>query len=573
MEKRFWILAAGILASVPVNAQPVAPVEGGAGRNEAAGVSIRELEERIGGRTTLELKFEGATRDQVLAALSQSSGLPFGPTEPGYALGFEPAGGAEEPLYKASVSKMDFWPAMRAWNRAEEARLQTERAAQQARRSQDKPPFEPEEVRAGATSGVAVEAWRAAREQWMQRRMQQSRRFSASQLLSVAFNPARERWSLRPGNEIASGRALSSWPCFILATGLRRSQNLSISEDEPQPGTQAGAKASANVGAPKISPEGVEAVEGGSLSDSLLLNLAVYIEPKLQARAKVSVQFSEVRDDVGEDLLSEQSKNGPLAGQGMPYSSLSNGVLSSSVGLKPRQARGKKIARLRGVVTLRYPMQVQQHEMTDFNAPHLLPMAVAGYQAQVQIEPPRLEGGHFVLSSVAEVRSPTGHHDIARPTSSSSLGRWEGIFFSEQLLPSMSKFSFVDSQGRTWRGQDTMGQAQLQGPQGKIVPLTSPPQPVPDNFTYTERRHGVLTPVPPNSEPHPTNGPRFATPGGIQSTGTATYMDQGAVFSAPALPPAELAQVRFTKATFTTESDWRTIAVPFEFHDLPLPPR
>jgi len=48
----------------------------------------------------------------------------------------------------------------------------------------------------------------------------------------------------------------------------------------------------------------------------------------------------------------------------------------------------------------------------------------------------------------------------------------------------------------------------------------------------------------------------------------------GDVAAAPACAqPAELAKVRFTKATFTTKSDWRTLEVPFEFHDLPLPPR
>lgn len=86
------------------------------------------------------------------------------------------------------------------------------------------------------------------------------------------------------------------------------------------------------------------------------------------------------------------------------------------------------------------------------------------------------------------------------------------------------------------------------------APVTSPPRPRADPFTYTEEWTGWLMLQPPNVLP---------------GTSAADYVGP----PVPRLFPEELAQVRFAKATFNTYADWRTHEVPFEFRDLPLPPR
>lgn len=110
------------------------------------------------------------------------------------------------------------------------------------------------------------------------------------------------------------------------------------------------------------------------------------------------------------------------------------------------------------------------------------------------------------------------------------------------------------------------------------MPVTSPPTPLPDNFTYTEERTDFLQLMPDNTPLPPPGAPGRVTitPGMLSRTGDATYITQvpqGSSRWPVQLSPEQLAKVQFTKATFTTESDWRTLEVPFEFRDLPLPPR
>jgi hypothetical protein len=433
-------------------------------------ISVADLEGLIGGRTTLEMSFQELTAEEATAALAKSSGLRFGPPQASpwdRVVSPAPAGdGSSEnvPRYNAEVVKMDFWPAVRAWSRAEAARMKREREALQRRQSEDKPPTMA--VAAGETpTPEALAAWQAEQAAWSRRQAQQLQRFN-SQGLSVQFDSSAQLWSLSQRDQLGTGRAVNFWPCLVLATDFRRSQNLSITEDEPQQkaagnaaGTPTGTAAdkvtdkAAPLKAPLQAPAamGAEAVEGGQLNDALSLNLSVYVDPKLLERAKVRLQVREARDDAGEDLLPERAKEawrtlkGPM-NAGDPYSQRSG--MDSQIALRPRQSKGQKLGLLRGVVQIYYPMQTKTHEITDLGGPQGFVIGTGDLPAPAQFQPPRLENGRWKSGASLTFKSNRGGRAVQRNLQNRT--RWDEVgegVLGRLLLP--GSYTLTDSQGRT----------------------------------------------------------------------------------------------------------------------------
>lgn len=569
----FCTFMASISAVVAQPVTPVPAIDPNAPMQQplAPPMSLAELEKLIGGRTMLELNFQNATAEEATAILAKSSGLRFGPPQssPGFRVvnagtGAGEAGTVEAPRHAGTVPKMEFWPAVRLWSRAEAARLKSEGEAARLRLEAERPPAPKAEAGQPVTP-EAQKVWQEQQQEWSQRWSQQMQRFGSNRGVSVRFDRNAQTWSLIPGDEIATGRALNTWPCLILATGFQRSQNLSIQENEPQ--EKADDKATRDA---QRNSNGTEAIEGGQLSDGLSLNLSLFIDPKVFDRAQVRVLMSSARDDAGEELLSEREKDGPpssLRQNGSGF--FGNSAVVRQVGLRPRQSRGKKLALVRGGVMIRYPMQTREHEVTDFSGPQGFTVGSATLPASAQIEAPRLENGMLRFDTSLTLSSERGGRAILN----NRRAAWgsDGVL-GQLLLPEPSRFTFTDTQGRTWRTNGGGWSGGLKGPAGQVLPITSPPRPLPDDFTYTEKRFGYLTLVL-SEAPAPTSSPGgrlTITPSILNRTGNATYVGSS---SAPQLSSEELAKVRFTKAVFTTESDWRTIEVPFEFRDLPLPPR
>jgi hypothetical protein len=569
MNQKLWIVVAGTLTvSVVAQAQPEAPQP----EPDAATIaSARELEASIGGRTTLELKFEDATREQVLEAIKQSSGLKFSSVWeplPGIRLASSPgAPPTDERRFRADVAKSDFWWALRTWSRTREAQEQQASAQAQRQQSQDPQPTRPQEA---APDSAEFKAWQVALNAWSQREKLRTPLLFPGYGLSVDFNDNSRLWGLSPESPVAQGRAVNAWPCLILATGFQRAQSLSIKGDEPI------APAVAPIVAPAVpqkaevisaSAQGEE-VAGGRLSDSLALSLSVFLEPKLVQRSEVTLKIREARDDAGQDLLAEREK--PNAARGatyVPSTSLTNGVLKRAVQLKPRLSTSTKLAKVSGVVQIRVPFQVQERQITDLSNSLSLPVALAGTQGQVQIETPSLENGHWIFRTSAKAHPKHGWRRIlggSTPRNYMALGA--------SLLPPLKSVTFTDVQGRTWRPIKISGGRGFSGLSGAGVPLTSPPTPIPDDFDYHEEDVSVLFPV---------DMERAQRPGWEPSKDNLEYVTTasggGGLTMAPwpstKLSPTEAGAIKFTRATFTTESDWRTIEVPFEFKDLPLPPR
>jgi hypothetical protein len=377
---------------------------------------------------------------------------------------------------------------------------------------------------------------------------------------------------VEPGSsdEIATGRAFNAWPCLFLVTDFTRHQNLSLHEPEAEARAEAGEKVREGV----REREG-EVVEGGQMSEALSLSLAIYLEPKLLERAKVRLIVSEARDDAGEDLLRERPNGVPEAPVVSTNTVLGGGSLRHIINLKPRQARGSKLAVLRGVAHIRYPMQVQEREITDFNGPQSFALSAFGMPLSAQFELPQIQDGQLRFKTSVTLNSEQGGRVLQKGVQERIRGGWHEGLLGGYLLPDPTSYSFTDTQGRIWRGRGGGGGASLQGPNGQPVPVTSPPQPPPDNFVYTEERESSLYLVPPESPaPLASSGPRVTiNPSVLNRTGGGTYISQNPGPSVSQVSPEELAQVKFTKATFTTEAEWRTLEVPFEFRDLPLPPR
>lgn len=577
-QKRF--LAGGLLFCTfltsisAVVAQPVTPVpaldpNAPAQQPLAPPMSLADLEKLIGGRTTLELNFKNATAEETTALLAKSSGLRFGPPQTASGLrmvnlGAPEASAAEALRHDGTVPKMEFWPAVRLWNRAEAARIKNEREDARRRLEAERPPA-PQAEAGQPLTPEAAKAWQAQQQEYFKRQNQQMQRFDLNRGVSVRFDRNVGTWSLSPGDEIARGRALNTWPCLILATGFQRSQNLSIQENEPQEKApeEVQKKAGDNVAQDtQRNSNGTEVIEGGQLTDGLSLNLSLFIDPKLLDRAQVRVLMSSARDDAGEELLSEREKDGPpssLRQNGSGFFGMAGSGMGRQVELRPRQSKGKKVAVLRGVVMIHYPMQTHEHEITDFNGPRDFMAGSTILPASVQIEPPRLENGALQFNVSATLKSERGGRDAVNNWERATLNRSGGGFL---LLPDPDRYAFTDTQGRIWRARPTLGLRGVTGPNGQILPVTSPPTPPPDNFTYREeftyflRQMSPLTTTPP---PTPSAGGRVI----IHPTFIRTAD----------LKPEEMSKVRFTKAVFTMDSDWRTIEVPFEFRDLPLPPR
>ena len=586
MTQRLWIVATVILSAAPIWAQPD---DQGATVTRTDDITAAELERKIGGRTTLELKFKDLTTEQVTAVVAKSSGLPVvAPPQspfnrvmmgnPNVAATSHPEAA---PTWNGDVAQMEFWLALRTWGRAENVRLKRELEAVKERQKNEARPDYPQPAAGETTVAPEIMAeWQKTMSAWSQRQMSELNRFNPNGTLSANFDANAKTWSLVPNTELLVGRAVNIWPCMVLATRFRRDQNFSIREDEPEKNAlnadenktkpaeakPAEAKPATDI---VVNEQGQEVVSGGFLNDSLSLNLSVYLEPKLLDKAKVQIRVDEARDDADQDLLIKDElgvRGGSHVMNSVYYGSNDSGI-ANQVQLRPRQAKGQKLAVLRGVVVIRYPMQLQEHEITNLDTSQTFSVNTEDVPVEAQFVPPHLSGGYLRFSTSLKLESNRGGRKLMaegyrrmmaeRRQFNTVMGRSvqggsmrDNILDSHEtplghyLLP--SRYTLIDTQGRTWIGMSGGGGMSLMYPDGRPVPVTSPPTPPPDNFTYSEESINTLQLPAPN--------PRY--PG-----------------EAVILSPEELAKVRFTKATFITESNWRTLEVPFEFHDLPLPPR
>ena len=582
MKQRLWMVAALVVGAAPVWAQP----DNKGAMAPSDEVAVAELERAIGGRTTLELKFKNLTSEEVTDEVAKSSGLPFVAPPSNRNRGafpnppVAPAGNAvEAPTWNGDVDKTDFWLALRQWGRAENVRLQRERKAVEERQKTEVAPQPPAPV-AGQTArdpAAMAEFWQR-QSAWSQRRVAGLNRFNPEGTLSAFYRADAEAWNLVPNSELLVGDALNIWPCLVLATRFQRQQTFSIQKSEAPEKTDTETiddKAGPNR-APLSNSYGEVATEGGLLRDTLSLNLEVYMEPKLLKRAKVSVRMNQARDDAGEDLLLDSDNRprvGSFVGSYSPYSG-QDSRMTQRIELRPRQAKGRKLAVLSGVIVIRYPLKLQEHEISNFDGSQNFSLPTTDLPVEAQLDPPQVKNGMLYFSTSVNMASNRGakrlldnlnarrrresQNNVTRATGAAlniSMGAGGDIAngwgvsqspLGQLLLP--SRYTFIDSQGRTWIGTSGGLNVSLSGPDGKPVPVTSPPTPPPDNFIYIEKQSGYLHLVTENDLPNPNGQPVKLT-------------------------PEELADIRFVKAIFTTESDWRTLEVPFEFHDLPLPPR
>ena len=547
MTKKLWMAAAMISIAAPLQAQPQ-------GQNEEAtsdNVSIAELERVIGGRTTVALKLKDATATEVTLAIGQASRLRFGsmavqePEKSSAAPAMQSPGHqifetnfrqhlkkfVEDSRWSANLVEKEFWPLLRQWNLS------------------NLPHTTP------SNSGLP-----------------NSGLPNSGPTLSAFFETSDQLWHLVPSAELATGQAFNAWPCLVIATDFQRNQKLSLeaSTSSTKPDSEAAAKSQApaesqtrdsqtqikradepkRVGNSSLQTSAQissPSLKNGRLYDSLWLNLSVYLEPKLLKRAKIYVDVNEARDDQGEDLL-PQSQASVLISTPTGFNPQSSRI-TRRVELRPRQATGSTLERLKGVISIRFPMQSEEREINNLDQAQNFVVNTRDFTAQAEIGTPFVKDGFLQFTDSAQIEAKEGWHKIREQYQTRKRRAGEGIL-GYKLMP--QNYRFTDEQGRVWETQSKAGTSGFGGPSGEVIPDASPPSPSPDGIHYSEKNDHILYLASDPSDP--TNA-------------------EANVRATTKLTPDELAKIRFTKITFTTESDWRTVEVPFEFYDLPLPPR
>ena len=220
MIAKLWIAAAMISTAAPLRAQPVIPSQKAGLDTMTAG----ELERVIGGRTTLELKFNDATSEDVTNTLAKSSGLAFVSPLPA----FLDEKLREAPVWDGNVEKSDFWLALRQWGRAENLRLKRGRETIQQRQKTELPPSYPKPA-AGETAiaSALLAEFEKNMTAWSRRRTSELQEFDLNRPWSASFDGSARAWRLTPSSDLISGRAVNVWPCLVLASKFQRQQSLS----------------------------------------------------------------------------------------------------------------------------------------------------------------------------------------------------------------------------------------------------------------------------------------------------------------------------------------------------------
>lgn len=382
--KQLWLATTVFLITAPVRAQPINEV------TNADEITVAKLEQEIGGRTRLKLDFQSLTLEEVGAAMENSSGLTFGaaaePETGAPTFGFVASGlvaptpnqrlfeaGLREHInhqikasrWNGEVGENGFWLTLLQWNRA--ARVKRERASPAAR-FPDGPP------------------------------------------LSAFFDAPAQKWRLFPSSELVTGRVFHSWPCLILATQFQRNQKLNIAADEPQNTPQPVAATTTEQKSADAARIVQDSSASANLFDTLSLNLSLYLEPKLLQRARLHLAVNEARDDAGEDLLP------PATGARRSSSTFwrdttgsnNSSRLTAAIALRPRQSTGHRLALLKVVITVRYPLRFQDHEITDFRGPQSFVVNKGDLITQAQLETPRVERGFLQFSAALELESTQG---------------------------------------------------------------------------------------------------------------------------------------------------------------------
>ena len=314
---------------------------------------------------------------------------------------------------------------------------------------------------------------------------------------------------------------------------------------------------------------------------SVALQMRAYIDPRLTGYRNVRMTVDEARDEAGHDLRRADFAKPRRVRLG------TSADLSLPIALQLPRERGDKL-HLRGALLLWVPARVATAEFALGDDGTATRQAIFwGQSAGLKIKLSQGEGKSWMLASDVEMKGDHGQLDFRREmgpalndddgyraglvlpgsvrVQSANGCEWKLRPFSEEQKLSLNagadlisrKTDFVGAfrRGRTqngsFEGSSSGGGGSLSS-SGDVSALG------------IDHRNGILAnvapmPVPPDGYAYTENVTWQLEPGGTRADGGACGTGEG--------PPA------ITKILFDTPQEWREVRVPFDFKDLPLPPR
>lgn len=409
-------------------------------------------------------------------------------------------------------------------------------------------------------------------------------------------------------DNFAQGRAYASWPCLFLIDYIARKQEDYLAPDASEalpkalakaPDAPTGAAGAPQVLAPAVARAGAQTppkaagqtsqsqrVALNEWSQRVALQMRAYVEPRLRQYRNVRLVVDEARDEAGRDLRHADfakprrimQGQGNQLGYGQP-----NAALNLPIMLDLPRERGDKL-HLRGALLFWVPARMATVEVPLDDSSVAARQAIFWGQAVgMKVKLSRSGGKTWLLGTDIEMKGTSGQLDFRREMGVALTD--DESYRAGLILPGSVRAQSED--GSTWRlkpfseeqkltlnaGEDMISRKtnyigafrNARSPDGYFTGYTSGGGGsgiASGSFAASLQRPNsslesaiALASVPPDGYAYTENVTWQLEPTGDGAGGTGDE------------PPA------ITKIFFDAPQEWREVRVPFEFRDLPLPPR
>ena len=409
--------------------------------------------------------------------------------------------------------------------------------------------------------------------------------------------------SFGESDNFAHGRAYASWPCLFLIDHIARRQEDYLAPDTSEaPTAPTGAAGAPQVLAPAVARAGANTTPGivgqtgqshqaalNEWSQRVALQMRAYVEPRLRQYRNVRLVVDEAKDEAGHDLRHAEftKPRRIIQSQGDQYRyGQPNAALNLPIMLDLPRERGDKL-HLRGALLFWVPGRVATIEVPLDEGGAAARQAIFWGQAVgLKVKLSQGAAKSWLLSSDIEMKGASGQLNFRREMGAALTD--DESYRAGLILPGSVRAQSED--GCTWRlkpfseeqkltlnaGEDMIsrktnyigGFRYARSPDGFFSGYTSGGgglavrsgtfATLNGSGSITVEQMVAPTPISPDAYAYTENVTWQLEPSG-DACGTGE--EPGGK------PPA------ITKILFDAPQEWREVRVPFEFKDLPLPPR
>ncbi len=429
------------------------------------------------------------------------------------------------------------------------------------------------------------------------------------QMMAPLTQPASPRaagvlWQLGPSVtnravDMSQGRAASSWPCLFLVDTIARRQEGNLAPDPseaPPTPLPAAPKAEEDAKARPDAPQVLAAAEPasaprGEWQQNVALQMRAFVDPRLHAYRNVRLVLDEASDESGHDLRREDfiKPHRVKLGEGAD--------LNLPIALQMPIVRGDKSTKLhlRGALLFWVPARITTTEFTlDKDGTAMGQAILWGQATDMKVKLARGKDGAWMLSSTLNLNSDHGQLDFRREMGP-ALNE-DDSYRAGLTMPGSVRV--VGADGHEWKlrswgedqkltlnaGVDMISRKtdyvgsfrRARTPDGTLESIIGPSEDRLRTSGSFMSPGGLIpglrigdkipmAPVPPDGFAYQESVTWQLEPGGAGGAGAAG--NAGGAGAAGDEPPI------ITKIFFDAPQEWREVRVPFEFKDLPLPPR